>query len=39
LAPAVVLGGKSLKILWLFIVAPIVGGILGMVFYKVIYDD
>ena len=37
--PAIVMGGESLKILWLFIVAPIVCGILGMVFYKVIYDD
>lgn len=39
LGPAVFEQGDSLKILWVFIVAPIVGGLLGWQAYKVIYKD
>ena len=39
LGPALFEQGTALKILWIFIVAPIVGGLLGWQAYKVIYKD
>lgn len=39
LGPALFVQGDALKILWVFIVAPIVGGLLGWQAYKVIYND
>jgi aquaporin Z len=34
LGPAVVLGGDALKVLWIFIVGPVAGGVLGWVLYR-----
>ena len=34
LAPAVIQGGDALKQVWLFIVAPLVGGSLSAIVYK-----
>lgn len=39
LGPALFVQGEALKILWVFIVAPIIGGLLGWQAYKVIYKD
>jgi aquaporin Z len=39
LGPAVFAGGKALGQLWLFIVAPILGGIVAAVFYKALFDE
>ncbi len=39
LGPAIFDGGDALKLVWLFIVAPIVGGVLGLVLYRILYDD
>jgi aquaporin Z len=37
--PAILVGGWALQQLWLFWVAPIVGGILGGVAYRVIWEE
>lgn len=39
LGPAVFAGGEALSQLWLFIVAPILGGVVAAVFYKVAFDQ
>lgn len=39
LGPALFEQGDALKLLWVFIVAPIVGGLLGWQAYKAIYND
>lgn len=39
LGPALFEQSDALKILWIFIVAPIIGGLLGWQAYKVIYND
>jgi aquaporin Z len=38
LGPALAQGGDALQILWLFILGPLVGGIFGVVFYRIIYE-
>jgi len=37
LGPALVVGGQALSQVWLFLVAPLVGGILAAVVYRLIY--
>ena len=37
--PAIIQGGDALKILWVFIMAPLIGGVLGLGLYKGIYKD
>lgn len=37
IGPALLEGGKALGVLWVFVVGPIAGGILGMLFYKLVY--
>jgi aquaporin Z len=37
--PALFVGGAALKVLWVFVVAPILGGIVGWVLYRLIYSD
>lgn len=37
--PALLEGGAALGLLWLFIVAPILGGILGFGIYKIVYTE
>lgn len=39
LGPALFAGGKALGQLWLFIVAPIVGGIVAAFFYKIFFGE
>ncbi len=39
LGPAIVQGGDALKIVWVFVAAPIVGGVIGWKLYSVLYDD
>jgi aquaporin Z len=39
IGPAIIQGGDALGILWVFIIAPVIGGILGWVVYRVIYGD
>lgn len=36
--PAVFEGSKAISILWVFVVAPIAGGVIGWLLYKLIYD-
>jgi len=38
LGPALLVGGEALKQLWLFILAPIIGGILAALFWNGIYE-
>ena len=38
IGPALLTGGEALSQLWVFIVAPMVGGILAALFYKLIID-
>lgn len=38
IGPALITGGTAIEQLWLFIVAPLVGGILAALFYKYIID-
>lgn len=37
--PAILAGGKALAQLWLFIVAPLVGAVIGAVAWKVVHSD
>ena len=37
--PAIFAGGLALKQLWLFIVAPIVGGVVAALFYKGVFEE
>ena len=37
--PAVVIGGQALNQLWIYIIAPIFGAILGAVIYLLIFDE
>jgi aquaporin Z len=39
LGPALFVGGAAMKVLWIFVVGPIAGAILGWLMYKVVYDD
>ncbi len=39
LAPAVLMGGKALKQVWLFIVAPLIGGGLSAIVFKYLNSD
>ena len=39
LGPALVVGGLPLRQVWLFIVAPLVGGILAALLYRFIFAD
>lgn len=39
IGPAIFVGGDALSILWVFIAAPIVGGVLGWLMYKALYQD
>lgn len=39
LAPAILQGGTALKQVWVFIVAPIIGGILAAIFYKKVLKE
>lgn len=39
IGPAIMTGGVALEQLWLFIVAPIVGGILAALFYKYVIEE
>jgi aquaporin Z len=36
--PAIFAGGKALSQLWLFIVAPIIGGIIAALFWKGVFE-
>lgn len=39
IGPAILTGGTALEQLWVFIVAPIVGGILAALFYKYVIEE
>ena len=39
IGPALFVRGDALKVLWVFIIAPVFGGILGWVLYKLLHDD
>lgn len=39
IGPALFAGGWAIGQLWLFIVAPVLGGIIGAIFYKLIYSE
>ncbi len=39
LAPALLQGGEALKQVWVFIVAPIIGGVLATLFYKFVLKE
>lgn len=39
LGPAIVAGGQSLAVVWVFVVAPIIGGALAAVCYKALASD
>ncbi|MFP6583074.1 MAG: aquaporin [Candidatus Hydrogenedentota bacterium] len=39
LGPAILVGGDALKIVWIFIVAPVIGGIIGWVMHQGLYGD
>jgi aquaporin Z len=38
LGPAIIQGGDALKVLWIFIVAPLLGGMLGWRLYALMHD-
>ena len=38
LGPALFVGGDALRLLWVFIVAPIIGGIIGLLMFRVAYE-
>ena len=37
--PALIQGGDALRDLWIFIVGPLIGGIIGWVLYKIVHAD
>jgi aquaporin Z len=37
--PAVFVGGEALNVLWIFIVAPLIGGVIGWRLFALIHDD
>ena len=37
--PAILAGGASLSVLWVFLAAPVLGGVVGWLIYKVIYGE
>ncbi len=37
--PAILAGGASLSILWVFLVAPVLGGVVGWLMYRIVYGD
>ena len=39
LGPAIVLGGEALNIVWVFVVAPIVGGLIGCGLFRMLYGE
>lgn len=39
LAPAIILGGKALSQVWVFIVAPLIGAVLATIIYKFVNKD
>lgn len=39
IGPAIFVGGDALSVLWIFIVAPIAGGIAGWLLYRAAYND
>lgn len=39
LGPAIVQGGQALSIVWIFIVGPIIGAIIGWIIYRVLHKD
>jgi aquaporin Z len=39
LGPAVVVGGEPLQILWVFIAAPIVGGLIGWQVFNLLHGE
>ena len=39
IGPAILQGGAALEVLWVFIVAPLIGGIVGWVLYRIVYAD
>ncbi len=38
LGPALFVGGEALRLLWVFIVAPIIGGVIGLLMFRVAYE-
>ncbi len=38
LGPALFVGGDALRLLWVFMVAPIIGGIIGLLMFRVAYE-
>ena len=39
LGPAIIVGGQAIKQVWLFIVAPLVGGVLAALVYRYMVPD
>jgi len=39
LGPAIVQGGDALKIVWVFVAAPIVGGLIGCGLFRILYGE
>ena len=37
--PALLQGGDAMKVLWIFIVGPIIGGIFGWILYKIVHPQ
>ena len=37
--PAIFAGGKALQQIWLFMIAPVVGGMLAAVVWKGVFED
>ena len=37
--PAIVQGGAALSTLWVFVVGPIVGGVIGLILYKIVHTE
>jgi len=39
LGPALIVGGGALDILWIFIAAPLAGGLIGLVLYRLVHSE